>query len=160
MGTRVRIDPRPTRPPAPHPARSEGASPPVRPRASSGGPRQPPPAIVLLAILAIVAIVGLRIEGRIHLFSAGTGTNVIHTGAAGNPGSSPGQPVAPAGPPHELSVISHPAGATLRITGGDGSVIRASTPYHGEVAGGVVSLTLSMKGRNTLTQRLTLDRDR
>jgi DNA-binding beta-propeller fold protein YncE len=61
---------------------------------------------------------------------------------------------------HRLQVTTHPDGATLRIERPGGATKMARTPFKGKVRGGHLVLTLSRPGRNTLTQRVLLNRDR
>jgi DNA-binding beta-propeller fold protein YncE len=62
--------------------------------------------------------------------------------------------------PHRLIVISHPAGAELKIVRSDGSVQAARTPFRGTVRGDRLRLTLSRSGFNRLVVPLLLDHDR
>ena len=61
---------------------------------------------------------------------------------------------------HRLHVAVHPQEATLRIQSADGAVRATRTPFTGRLPGGHLVLTLTRPGRNTLTQRVLLDRDR
>jgi DNA-binding beta-propeller fold protein YncE len=61
---------------------------------------------------------------------------------------------------HRLQVVAHPQEATLRIRAASGAVRTTRTPFAGRLKGGHLVLTLSSRGRNTLTQSVLLDRDR
>jgi YVTN family beta-propeller protein len=61
---------------------------------------------------------------------------------------------------HRLHVAVHPPEATLRIQTAGGAVRTTRTPFTGRLRGGHLVLRLTGPGRNTLTQRVLLDRDR
>jgi len=104
----------------------------------------------VLAVLGAVAVMAVAV---LLVGPPGPGLPGIF-GSAGQ--SSATTPPAP----HQLALTSHPAGATARITGGDGKVITAETPYDGDVTGGRITIELTRAGSNPLRTELDLDADR
>src|SRR2546430_15403755 len=91
--------------------------------------------VLVLGVLGAAALVS---TGRLPLGGRHTGISDRSTGAPAAPPGSAGEVAGSAtrgesapvpAVPHRLVVISHPAGAELRIVRSDGSVHAAGTPF-------------------------------
>lgn len=88
--------------------------------------------------------------------SAGAGTAlgaVEAPGAVGPPGSD-----VPPAPLRRLTVLTHPAGAKLRLVGPDGGAWTALAPFEDRLSEGVYELTATLEGHNRLSRQVRLDR--
>jgi YVTN family beta-propeller protein len=108
----------------------------------------------LEAVLFTLLIAGLAV----YLLSVNTSDAA--TRGAGSAATTHTTATQPNGPAQDLEVVSEPAGARITITLQDRTMLAGTTPFHGRVPGGDISISLEKAGCNQAVRRVSLNRSR
>ncbi len=117
----------------------------------TGGAR-PVAAVFIVAAVTASALMGVRTLTH-HGSPAGPVSAAL--GGGGDGGASPKTAAL-----HTLKVATHPSGAAVHVLLSGGATREGTTPFKARLPEGTVAISLSLKGYNTLTQPIPLDRYR
>jgi YVTN family beta-propeller protein len=117
--------------------------------------------VAALVVLVLLGAGAVRAAGALHLLGGRAGnTRTGSPGTRGVPPPTVQQEHRLELATHTFSIETHPDGASARLRWPGGATQDVKTPFHGQVRGGLVTVSIRMAGRNPLTQQVMLDRNR